>query len=84
MRASGTLVKAGNQTFTRDEVRRYLQLSPKEWLNGYTAIFQGMRIDQPGGAPEVPKKYRGVFRRVRRGIYALTPYGVGLLAGEAD
>ena len=51
MRASGALVKAGYQTFTRDDVRSYLQLSPNEWLNGYTAIFQGMRIDQPGARP---------------------------------
>ena len=35
--------------FTRDDVRRFIGVTRTVWLSGYTAIFQGMRIDQPGG-----------------------------------
>lgn len=70
-RAALALVNSGNTTFTRDDVRRYLDLSSEEFQNGYTAIFQGMRIDHPGGAPKVGKAYRGVFRQIKRGVYEL-------------
>lgn len=75
LRAAGALVTAGNLTFTRDDVRRYRNISPEEWLNGYTAIFQGMRADHPGGAPKVADRYQGVFRQVSRGVYELTDKG---------
>jgi hypothetical protein len=73
LRAALALNKAGHRTFTRKDIREYLQLSPKEWQNGYTAIFQGMREDHPGGAaPQVGQDYRDVFYRVDRGLYRLT------------
>jgi hypothetical protein len=62
--------------FTRDDVRRFIGVTRTVWLSGYTAIFQGMRIDQPGGAP--PVGLSGVFRRIARGRYQLTARGTQL------
>jgi hypothetical protein len=44
-------------------------------MRSYTAIFQGMREDQPGGAPQVPKQFKGVFRRIQHGRFTLTEVG---------
>jgi hypothetical protein len=44
-------------------------------MSGYTSIFQAMRGDQPGGAPPIDIKYRGVFRQLRHGVYTLTKHG---------
>jgi hypothetical protein len=74
-----SLYKQGRSSFTRDDVRRYLNLTPEEWLNGYTAIFQGMRVDHPGGAPKVGERYQKVFRRISRGLYTLTEKGKGVI-----
>jgi hypothetical protein len=43
------------RAFSRNEVRLQLSLDSHEWLSGYTAIFQAMRIDHPGGAPDIPE-----------------------------
>jgi hypothetical protein len=77
-RAACLIVTERNRIFSRNDVRQRLGISPEDWLNGYTAIFQGMRIDQPGGAPGVADLYQGVFKRVRRGEYQLTDYGESL------
>jgi hypothetical protein len=72
----------GKTEFTRKEIRVQLRLSADEWMSGYTAIFQAMRIDQPGRAPLVGMKYVGVFQRISFGRYKLTDYGkraLGLL-----
>jgi hypothetical protein len=45
------------------------------WLNGYTAIFQGMRIDHPGRAPAVGERFSAAFCRVPHGRYKLTDKG---------
>jgi hypothetical protein len=66
--------------FTREMVRRNLNLDSHTWMGSYTAIFQGMRDDQPGGAPDVPPQFRNVFSRISHGKYRLTPNGVALLA----
>ncbi len=77
--AVAALVGQGKNLFTRREVRDEIGVGQHEWLYSYTAIFQGMRIDQPGGAPEVGKSFREVFQRVERGKYTLTDYGKRLV-----
>jgi hypothetical protein len=61
--------------FTRQEVRDHLGIDSKTWLQSYTPIFQGMRADQPGGAPGVRTPYKNVFRRIDHGRYVLTDVG---------
>ena len=82
--AVGTLT-SGNveSTFTRDEVRRELGLSRDAWMGGYTAIFQAMRADEPGGAPSIAQDYVGVIERVERGRFRLTTKGVHLVSSKA-
>ncbi len=65
----------GRRTFSRKTVREYLGLDNRAWQSGYTAIFQGMRDDHPGGAPPVGDLYSGVFHRVDRGTYELSDKG---------
>lgn len=64
-----------NKTFTRVQVRDFLRLSNRDWQSGYTAIFQGMRNDEPGGAPSVGREFSGVFHRVGKGRYELSDKG---------
>ncbi len=81
MRAVAVLVREqGKRVFTRAEVRELIGLSSHEWLYGYTAIFQGMRADHPGGAPAVGARWKGAFRRVGYGKYVLTSRGQELLS----
>ena len=63
------------KTFTRKAVREYLGLDNRTWQSSYTAIFQGMRDDHPGGAPKVGATYTGVFHRVEHGAYELSAKG---------
>lgn len=79
IQAVAKLVGQGKNLFTRKEVRDEIGVSQHEWLYRYTAIFQGMRTDHPGGAPEVGERFRGVFQRIERGKYALTDYGKRLV-----
>ncbi len=80
IRAVARLVSQNsNSTFSRKEVRDQIGVNHIEWMNGYTAIFQGMREDHPGRAPAVGERYKRVFRRVERGKYVLTNYGRELL-----
>ena len=65
----------GRKTFSRKAVREYLGLDNRAWQSGYTAIFQGMRDDHPGGAPKVGDSYSGVFHRVDLGTYELSAKG---------
>jgi hypothetical protein len=69
----------GMETFTRRDVRDRLGLSQERWMDGYTAIFQAMRVDHPGGAPSVVAEFQGIFQRVEHGIYRLTPRGEALI-----
>lgn len=78
-RAVASIIKEKRDPFARMDVRDKLGLSSEEWLYGYTAIFQGMRIDHPGGAPNVGSKFKGVFKNVGYGIYELTEYGEKLI-----
>ena len=68
-------IDEGRQEFSRDDVRKQAGLSRKEWMSGYTSIFQAMRIDHPGGAPKIKKEYQGILRRLRWGVFTLTEYG---------
>ncbi len=80
MRAVTTLVRQEGKTiFTREEIRQQIGVSRDEWMSGYTSIFQGMRTDQPGGAPKVGARFTGVFRQVEHGKHTLTDYGWRLL-----
>jgi len=73
--AVSLLIEKGCLPFRRVDVRDELSLSHDEWMSGYTAIFQGMRVDHPRGAPKVASKYKDVFKRVNRGKYVLTEKG---------
>lgn len=64
----------GKKPFTRMAVRDHLGLSNQEWQAGYTAIFQGMRDDHPGGAPAAGDN-SGVFHRLGQGTYELSELG---------
>jgi hypothetical protein len=82
MKSIAILVKQeGKNTFRRVDIRDKLGITANKWQSGYTSIFQSMRSD-PGCAPGVRDKFKGVFHRVeagRYGEYALTDYGRKLI-----
>ena len=78
-RVVASIIKEKRTPFARADVRDKLDISHEEWLYGYSAIFQGMRIDHPDGVPNVGSKFEGVFKRVGYGIYELTEYGEKLI-----
>ncbi len=81
LQAVATLV--GNDDkgiFSQEEIRHQAGIDRDRWNKGYSAIFQGMRADQPGGAPNVGEKHKDVFRQVSHGKHTLTDYGQRLVA----
>jgi hypothetical protein len=84
MQAVSILVfQEGKTQFTREEIRQKIEgVERKEWVSSYSPIFQGMRKDQPGGAPTVAAKFKGVFQRVEHGTHKLTDHGNRLLNSE--
>jgi len=78
MRAICRLVSRGLTPFRRMDVRNELGFDAETWLQSYTAIFQGMRADHPGGAPQIAHEFRDVIRRVSYGNYILTKRGQAL------
>jgi hypothetical protein len=65
---------------------RSIQFSPKDIRDltdlksgSFGPIFQGMRSDQPGGAPPVPPKYKNTLVQVSRGKYRLSANGQSLV-----
>ena len=74
----------GRRVFSRKAVREYLGLDNRAWQSGYTAIFQGMRDDHPGGAPQVGDSHSGVFHRVGRGVYELSGKGRRLVEARGN
>ena len=72
----------GREEITRDRVRREIELSREKWMAGYTSIFQAMRAGQPGGAQTIREEYRGIFGRVKHGVYRLTSYGEGYVQSK--
>jgi len=79
MRAVVGRTKAGDKTYTRVSLRDEAGIDPDWWIRSFNPTMQGMRVDEPGGAPNVGARYKGVFRRVSRGEYVLTEYGQKLL-----
>ena len=65
----------GQRTFTRRQVRDQAGVCPEKWNSSYNPTFQGMREDDPGGAPRPAARLQGVFRRVGYGVYELTDRG---------
>jgi len=83
LQAVSILVKEhGKKVFSRKDIRDQIGIDQHTWLYGYTAIFQGMRVDHHGGAPAVGKRYEGVFQQVSYGKYTLTEYGKELIGLE--
>jgi hypothetical protein len=62
--------------FSREQIRQQAGVSREDWHASYSPTFQGMRSDQPGGAPQVAERYRNIFRRVAHGKHTLTEYGI--------
>ncbi|HNT55650.1 MAG TPA: hypothetical protein PKG95_13105 [Anaerolineaceae bacterium] len=73
------LTTAGKMRFSRVDIRDTLQIQSDVFNASYNPIIQAMRIDQPGGAPNIAPKYQGVFRQIERGVYELTEYGLKLI-----
>lgn len=71
--------KKSEDTFSRKEIRDQIGVDHDTWMSSYTAIFQGMRSDHPGRAPQVGKRFKKAFQRVEYGRYTLTGYGKELL-----
>jgi hypothetical protein len=80
MQAVAVLVRQQNKrVFTREEIRDQIGVDREIWNASYSPTFQGMRADQPGGAPSVGERYKNVFRQVEHGKHTLTVYGKDLL-----
>jgi len=65
----------GMKTFRRVDIRKHMGADKRRWDNNYSPTFQGMRVDQPGGACNVGKKFQGIFQQVKYGVHTLTEYG---------
>lgn len=76
MQAVAELIRQGKNVFSRKDVRDQLGLTHHEWLYGYTAIFQGMRLDRSPDSPMPREKYRNMFKHTfGHGKYVLTAQG---------
>lgn len=69
----------GRDTFSSEDIRMQVGVTREEWMSGYIAIFQAMRQDEPGRAPQINEEYRGVFREIRHGRHTLTDHGYQLI-----
>ena len=49
----------------------------------FSPVFKGMRTD-PGTAPILTERVRGLFVQVERGIYVLSAKGKGMVLGSSD
>jgi len=65
----------GMKTFRRLDIKRQIGADKHRWENNYSPTFQGMRVDNPGGAHNVGKKFQGIFQQVKYGVHTLTEYG---------
>ena len=65
--------------FTRVDIREKAGVGSEKWSASYNPVFQSMRSDQPGGAPQVRQSFRNVFEQVERGRHRLTDYGSQLI-----
>jgi hypothetical protein len=80
--AAYELLNHGKTSFTREDIRILLGINRKEWTASFSPIFQGMRADQPGGAPSVGKQFQNVFIRIGHGIYILSEHGKAIITEE--
>ncbi|MBA3867676.1 MAG: hypothetical protein H0X30_00830 [Anaerolineae bacterium] len=78
------VLQEGREVFTRAEIRKHLSIEEGKWNASYNPTFQGMRLDQPGGAPNVNQRFRNVFRQVKHGEHTLTEYGKQLIQEFID
>lgn len=84
VRAVADLVlRNGKEDFARADIRERIGVDRDKWLRSYSPTFQGMRADQPGGAPQVGARYKGIFRQIEHGKHTLTPYGRRLIEDYA-
>lgn len=85
IRAVAELVlQDGKEDFSRADIRERIGVDRDKWLRSYSPTFQGMRVDQPGRAPQVGARYKGVFRQIEHGRHTLTPYGRQLIESSAS
>lgn len=70
--------------FARADIRKQLGISSHDWDMGYTAIFQGMIKGCPEKSNKVLSKYRGTFKRIERGTYTFTKYGISLYKSKKE
>ena len=76
LQAVSVLIKEkGMKTFSRLDIKRQIGADKRRWENNYSPTFQGMRVDNPGGARNVSKKFQGIFQQVKYGVHTLTEYG---------
>ena len=68
--------------FSRKQVPEQLGLSPHDWQSGYTAIFQSMRDDHPGGAPQVSAKYKDLLHRLGPGQSVVGQFEIGCVRSQ--
>ncbi len=80
--ASDVFFKKRQTMFARSDIKKQLGLSSHDWDMGYTAVFQGMVENCPEKSNKVLSKYRGVFKRIGRGIYTFTEYGASLIENQ--
>ncbi len=73
--AAELVLHEGKTTFTREEIRQKIGVDREQWVASYSPIFQGMRADQPGGAPNVGVRFKGIFQQVEHGKHTLTEHG---------
>ena len=68
--------------FTRNDIRKELGLTSEEWELRYTGGFQGMIENAPPLKNLIRPKYRAMFRRIEKGLYQLTPYGLSIIEND--
>lgn len=77
-RAALIVSRQNNGVITRELVRQKICVNREKWNYSYSPIFQGMRDDHPGGAPDPGPIYRNVFHRIAHGKYQLSKIGQDL------
>ena len=77
--AVAVIVPADNTAlFSHDDVKRKIG-SEREMWKSYSATFQAMRSNHPGGAPPMTERYRNVFEQIEHGKHRLIPSGLELV-----
>ena len=66
--------------FSRQDIRLQAGITKQDWDASYSPVFQAMRADQPGGAPDLREEHKGVFMQISYGRHSLTDYGQRLIS----